>query len=175
MFGLLRGIVNGIKDRSTAKASILILGIDGAGKTTLVESLMANAYPDRRPKTIRPTNGLNTETISSGNVSLRFWDLGGAESFRSIWQNYLTDATAVLYVVNGRQLDRTHESRKLFDDVSMQFHRQMAVVFVQADRQILDLFPVVGRAAVFFIELGKPEDIHALYSWIRSTAVRGGD
>jgi small GTP-binding protein len=171
MFGLLRGLVTEIRDKTTAKISVLVLGIDGAGKTTIVEAVMREQVPSRRPKTIRPTTGLNTETISERNLFIRFWDLGGGESFRPLWNDYLSDATAVVYVVNGSQQDRIHETRKLFDDISIKFQKSIAIVFLNADRQILDMFPSADRAAVFFVDVTDAADIRRLYAWIRGTAV----
>jgi GTPase SAR1 family protein len=173
MFGLVRGFIEEIKNKSTAKSSILVIGIDGAGKTTLVESLMQHAIPTRRPKTVRPTSGLNTESISDGKTFLRFWDLSGSESFRGIWNNYLVNATVVLYVVNGTQNERIHESRKLFDDVSLKFPRKIGVVFLHSNGAVLEVFPADDRATVFFIDLAKADHIRVLYEWLKSTAVRG--
>jgi GTPase SAR1 family protein len=171
MFGLLRGIATELREKATAKSSVLVLGIDGAGKTTVVESLMRLAVPSRKPKTIRPTTGLNTETISEGRLFIRFWDLGGSPSFRSLWRDYLADATAIVYVVNGSQADRLHETRKLFDDIAVDFHRSIAIAFVNADRGILEVFPSADRTTVFFVDLVETGELRRLYEWLRHTAV----
>lgn len=170
MFGLISGIIHELIDKTIAKSSLLFLGIDGAGKTTLIDKILQLAIPNRKPKTIRQTLGLNTDMINDGNVSLRIWDLGGKADFRGIWYNYLTDASAVVYIVNGKQEDRIHESRKIFDDISCQFQNPIALVFLHLDQSILNLFPSSERATVFFIDVENKEHITALYHWMKSTA-----
>jgi GTPase SAR1 family protein len=172
MFSLVRGLIHEIRDRNTAKSSILVAGIDGAGKTTLLESLMSFVIPDRRPRTVRPTYGLNTESITDGQTFLRFWDIGGSPDFRSIWDDYLTDATAILYVVNGDQRDRLHESRKVYDDLRIRFPRRMAIAFLNAEPSILDLFPAADQGQIFFLDLRDRAKIALLYRWLKSTATK---
>jgi len=167
--------VSGIKDRSLEKSFILVLGIDGAGKSTLVDALMRHAQPRRPRRPIRPTNGLFPHTVAEGNTVLTFWDISGhAEFRRAIWDNYIADATAVVYVVSARQGDRLHESRKTFDDVSMRFSGAVAVVFLGADREILYVFPSASRAArTFFVDLDAGDrGLAELYAWLKATAAR---
>ncbi|KAK8897854.1 Golgi to plasma membrane protein transport [Tritrichomonas musculus] len=170
MFGLVSGIIHEIVDKTISKSSLLFLGIDGAGKTTLIEKIMQIVIPNRKPKTIRQTLGLNTDMINDGKISLRVWDLGGKPDFRNIWNNYLPDATAVVYVVNGKQDTRIHETRKLFDDITCRFTKPMAIVFLNSDRSILDIFPAADRAKVYFIDIENKDNLMLLYEWMKSTA-----
>jgi small GTP-binding protein len=172
MWSLFSGIFSSIKDKATSKSSVLVLGIDGAGKTTLVEAILQRVIPSRKPKTIRPTNGQNTDTVTDGKTYIRFWDIGGDRHLRSIWKDYLKEATALIYVVNGSQSERIHESRKLFDEVYMNFHGKISVVFFNCDQGILDVFPSAIRGQLFFIGLSNGEHIDLLYQWIKGTAVK---
>ncbi|OHS95388.1 small GTP-binding protein [Tritrichomonas foetus] len=171
MYSLVSGIIHEIVDRSISKSSLLVLGIDGAGKTTLIDKIMQLAIPNRRPKTIMQTLGLNTDNINEGKISLRIWDLGGKKDFRGIWYKYMPNATALIYVVNGKQEDRIHESRKLFDEITCSFTNSIVLVFLEADESILNLFPSADRAEkIFFIDITKDEEIRLLYNWMKSTA-----
>ena len=175
VFGLVGGIIHEIKERSTARTFVLVLGIDGAGKSTLVDALMCHKDPERKPRTIRPTNGLQPQTIEDGKTFVTFWDISGNKEFRgSIWNDYLKDANVVLYVVNGEQTRRVHESRKVFDDVSLRFSNQLGIVFLNADRQILQIFPSASQAErMFFTDIKSPESLEEVYQWLKSTAVKG--
>lgn len=174
MFSLVSGIISEIKDKATSKTSILVLGIDSAGKSTLVDAIMCHAIPGRNPRTIRPTNGLLPQNITDKKTVITFWDLSGKKEFRtSVWDNYLKDATAVMYVVNGEQEDRIHETRKIFDDISIRYSKPTALVFLNCDRNILNVFPSANRAnIVFFLDIKNQEHMGKLYQWLKSTAAK---
>lgn len=171
MFTLLNNIRNKIVDSNTFKTSVLLLGIDGCGKTTLKEAICQFANPARKPKMVIPTFGLNTELIKDGKVQVRIWDLSGKETFRSIWNDYLKEAESVIYIVNGKQNERIHESRKTYDDILCKFNRKIAIIFLNCDKNILDVFPSVDRAnAFFFVDMKNSENIQKVYLWIKGNA-----
>jgi small GTP-binding protein len=172
MWSLVRGLSDTIRNKTTLKSSILVLGIDGSGKTTLVEAILGRMIPTRKPKVIRPTNGQNSEIITDGKTILRFWDLGGGKHFRKIWGDYLKDATAVIYVVNGDQSDRIHETRKLFDEICLTFAGLICVAFVKCDQGIFATFPSAVQYEVFFVDIKDGKGLDSLYTWIKGTAVR---
>ena len=59
---------------------ILILGLDGAGKTTILYRLQMGEVV-----TTKPTIGFNVETLKYKNITLNIWDLGGQTSIRPYW------------------------------------------------------------------------------------------
>jgi len=170
MWGLIKGIVNEIVDRSAFKSSVVFLGIESCGKTSLVEKLMCHVMPKRKHKTILPTMGLNTDTIEDGKIFLRIWDLGGRSMIRPVWDNYLSQADSLVYVVNGSQTEKIHETRKLFDDITCRFDLKIAVVFLNATESIFQVFPSALRFDNLFIDLEKPHDLELLYSWMKANA-----
>ena len=60
---------------------ILILGLDGAGKTTILYRLQAGEVV-----TTIPTIGFNVETVVYKNLKFQVWDLGGQTSIRPYWR-----------------------------------------------------------------------------------------
>jgi len=82
---------------------VLILGVDKAGKTTLLEKLKSiylkggGLPPDR----VVPTVGLNIGRIEDANAKLVFWDLGGQVGLRAIWEKYYEEAHAIMYVIDA--------------------------------------------------------------------------
>jgi small GTP-binding protein len=68
---------------------ILLLGLDNAGKTTIIRRLS-----DEDTTTIVPTPGFNIKTIVHEGFKLNVWDIGGQKTIRPYWRNYFdrTDA-----------------------------------------------------------------------------------
>jgi len=94
---------------------ILIVGLDHAGKTSLLERLKAifTGLEPLPPGKIPPTVGLNIGRMRVNRQRLIFWDLGGAKSLRSLWEQYYSDAHALLYVVDAADHGRMDESREV--------------------------------------------------------------
>jgi len=86
----------GIKD-----VRILILGLDGAGKTTILYKLHCGEVV-----TTIPTIGFNVETVSYKNIKFQVWDLGGQTSLRPYWRCYFANTNAIIYVVDSADSER---------------------------------------------------------------------
>lgn len=80
---------------------ILILGLDNAGKTTLLYKLQLNQIIETVP-----TIGFNVETVTYNNLQLQVWDLGGQGTIRPYWRCYYPNTNAVIYVVDSTDVDR---------------------------------------------------------------------
>ena len=85
--------------------SILLLGLDNAGKTTLLEQIKAipsNANSQHHPnlKTV-PTVGQNVSTIALPDMYLKIWDVGGQHSLRGLWQSYYSSCHAIVFVIDS--------------------------------------------------------------------------
>ncbi|KAF7999548.1 hypothetical protein OXX80_000645 [Metschnikowia pulcherrima] len=86
---------------------ILILGLDGAGKTTILYRLQMGEVV-----TTKPTIGFNVETLKYKNLTLNIWDLGGQTSIRPYWRCYYTNTAAVIFVVDSTDKDRIDVASK---------------------------------------------------------------
>jgi len=80
---------------------ILLLGLDGAGKTTILMRLAIGEVVSTVP-----TIGFNVETLTYRNLKFNVWDLGGQTSIRPYWRLYYTDTAAVIFVVDATDRDR---------------------------------------------------------------------
>ena len=80
---------------------ILILGLDNAGKTTLLYKLQLNQVIETVP-----TIGFNVETVTYKNLKLQVWDLGGQGTIRPYWRCYYPNTNAVIYVVDSADKER---------------------------------------------------------------------
>eukprot|EP00161_Ancyromonas_sigmoides_P008677 TRINITY_DN2164_c0_g1_i2.p1 TRINITY_DN2164_c0_g1~~TRINITY_DN2164_c0_g1_i2.p1 ORF type:complete len:186 (+),score=61.52 TRINITY_DN2164_c0_g1_i2:216-773(+) len=88
-------------------ATLVLLGLDNAGKTTLLYRLKNGAV---RP--FAPTQRANIEEVDVGALRLRAWDLGGHAQVRHLWRQYLSEADAVVFMVDSADTERIAEARR---------------------------------------------------------------
>lgn len=74
-----------------------IVGLQNAGKTTLVNTISTGKFEE---DTI-PTIGFNHRTIKKGKVSLKLWDVGGQARFRESWEKYCKGSDGIVFVVDS--------------------------------------------------------------------------
>lgn len=106
-------------DESTDSGKrILVLGLNEAGKSSF---LLRLSRPDAALTSLQPTEGFNVVCINSENgSSLNFWELGGSETVRSYWPNFLHDTNVLVYVVDSADTKRlrcaAHEFQRVLQD-----------------------------------------------------------
>ena len=91
--------------RQTTPVRLLILGLDAAGKTTILYKMKLNETVN----TI-PTIGFNVETLQYKNLEFSCWDIGGQFKLRGLWQHYFDNTQGLIYVVDSNDADRIAES-----------------------------------------------------------------
>ena len=85
-----------------------MLGLDNAGKTTILKKLSKESID-----TIMPTQGFNIKSMVSDGFKLNMWDIGGQKSIRPYWRNYFDNTDALVYVVDSADQERFDEVRHL--------------------------------------------------------------
>lgn len=106
-----------------AEYSILLLGLDNAGKTTLLEQIKAlyssHVHPNLRTV---PTVGQNVSTVDLPDLYLKIWDVGGQHSLRGLWQSYYSSCHAIVFVIDSTDvgdadIERMSKSARNDDEV----------------------------------------------------------
>eukprot|EP00121_Abeoforma_whisleri_P015165 Awhi_evm1s13980 len=104
--------------------NVLMLGLDAAGKTTILYKLKF----DEVVQTL-PTIGFNVEEVQSGNVTFSVWDIGGQNKIRRLWHHYYRSAEGLVYIVDSNDEDRIQESRtELMEALSADALRNIPVL-----------------------------------------------
>ncbi|KAH9386891.1 ADP-ribosylation factor 1/2 [Nematocida major] len=100
-------VVSNILSAFTKKTpkKVLMLGLDNAGKTTILYLLHLKVVEGSDPTTV-PTVGFNVETIKIGSVGITVWDIGGQHKIRSLWEFYTDGLSGMVYVIDIQDSDR---------------------------------------------------------------------
>lgn len=84
------------------ESSILILGLDNAGKTAVLYALKLGECISY---TI-PTIGFNVEEVNVGNLNIKLWDVGGQTKLRALWPHYFAQTDGIVFVIDSADIDR---------------------------------------------------------------------
>lgn len=126
------------KPQYKRQAKVVMMGLDFAGKSTLL-------YKLKRNQTVEtfPTVGFNVESMeTNSNVSLTIWDVGGQDKLRPNWKEYLEDTDALIFVI-----DSTDEAR-----------------LEDATSELVNVLNNDFMAGVPFLVLANKQDVHSALS-----------
>ncbi|KAJ2191499.1 Arf GTPase arl1, partial [Coemansia sp. RSA 530] len=144
---------------------ILILGLDGAGKTTILYRMQIGDVVS----TI-PTIGFNVETVTYKNIKFQVWDLGGQTNIRPYWRCYYANTDAVIYVVDSCDRDRITTSRDELAAMLEEEELRDSVLLVFANKQ--DMKGAMSAAEVSE-SLGLPRLKNRQWGIYKTSALKG--
>ncbi|XP_029642088.1 ADP-ribosylation factor 1-like 2 [Octopus sinensis] len=145
---------------------ILMVGLDAAGKTTILYKLKLGEIV-----TTIPTIGFNVETVEYKNISFTVWDVGGQDKIRPLWRHYFQNTQGLIFVVDSNDRERIQEACEELNRMLNEDELRDAVVLVFANKQDL---PNAMNAA----EVTDKLQLHGLTnrSWyIQATCATSGD
>jgi len=123
----------------TTEMRILMVGLDAAGKTTILYKLKLGEVV-----TTIPTIGFNVETVAYKNINFTVWDVGGQDKIRPLWRHYYQNTQGVIFVVDSNDKDRIDDNMQYEHSAKEELTRMLAedelrdaVLLVFANKQDL--------------------------------------
>ena len=111
---------------------LLMVGLDNAGKTTVVKKFNGEATD-----TISPTLGFDIKTLEHRGYRLNVWDVGGQQTIRSYWRNYFEVTDGIIWVVDSADQWRLEMCRDELHDLLKEEQLGGASLLVFANKQDL--------------------------------------
>merc|ERR1711990_658880 len=121
---------------------ILMLGLDAAGKTTILYKLKLGEVVSSVP-----TIGFNVETLEYKKIKFTVWDVGGQDKIRLLWRHYYQNTQGLIFVVDSSDKDRV--------DLAKEEELRDAVVPVFANKQdqgVMSVAEVAEKLALHTIK-----------------------
>ncbi|KAI9368887.1 ADP-ribosylation factor family-domain-containing protein [Aspergillus egyptiacus] len=115
----------------TKEMRILMLGLDAAGKTTILYKLKLT----NQEVTTIPTVGFNVESVTYKNVKFNVWDVGGQDKIRPLWRHYYSGTQGLIFVVDSSDAARMEEARSELHKIINDREMKDALLLVFANKQ----------------------------------------
>ena len=91
IFQGLLSILRKLRASPEKELRLLLLGLDNAGKTTILK-ILASEDIDH----ITPTAGFNIKSVIADGFKLNVWDIGGQRKIRPYWKNYFENTDVLV-------------------------------------------------------------------------------
>lgn len=121
-----------LKLGSSQEQRLLMVGLDAAGKTSILYKLKLGEVV-----TTIPTIGFNVETVQYKNIHFTTWDVGGPDKIRPLWRHYYQNTTGVIFVVDSNDRERLNEAAEELNKMLNEDELRDAVLLVFANKQDL--------------------------------------
>ena len=96
---------------SASERTLIMLGGDGAGKSTLVAAMRGGDVSK-----VTPTVGFDPHKCVLDGAPLRLFDVGGGQKIRGIWKCYYMEVHAAVFVIDAADPARFDEARALLHE-----------------------------------------------------------
>lgn len=144
---------------------ILMLGLDAAGKTTILYKLKLGEVVSSVP-----TIGFNVETVEYKNIKFTVWDVGGQDKIRLLWRHYYQNTQGLIFVVDSSDKERVELAKEELQRMLGEEELRDAVLLVFANKQDLGVMSVA--------EVTEKLGLHTLRNrewYIQGTCAMTGD
>jgi len=116
---------------------ILMLGLDAAGKTTILYKLKLGEVVSSVP-----TIGFNVETVEYKNIKFTVWDVGGQTKIRLLWRHYFQNTQGLIFVVDSSDKERIDVAKEELHKMLGEEELRDACILVFANKQDMGVMSV---------------------------------
>merc|ERR1711964_295111 len=148
------------------EARILVLGLDNAGKTTILKKLSEEDITH-----ITPTQGFNIKSLLHDGFKLNVWDIGGQKSIRPYWSNYYDQCDGLVFVIDSADRRRLDECGTELNELLAEDKLGGVALLIYANKQ--DLLQALPPNEIS--ELLHLEDIRDRMWTIQACSAKNGD
>ncbi|KAH8382149.1 hypothetical protein KR009_002073, partial [Drosophila setifemur] len=151
--GLL-SLLRKLRPNPDKEARILLLGLDNAGKTTILKQLASEDITTVRikkaanwlrlpmshkirsePPQVTPTAGFNIKSVAADGFKLNVWDIGGQWKIRPYWKNYFANTDVLIYVIDCTDRARLAEAGSELFEMLMDNRLKQVPLLIFANKQ----------------------------------------
>ncbi|XP_002731162.1 uncharacterized protein LOC100371958 [Saccoglossus kowalevskii] len=111
---------------------LLMMGLDAAGKTTLLYKLKLGEVV-----TTIPTIGFNVETVEHKGISFTTWDVGGRGKIRPLYRHYYANTDGIVFVIDSSDRERFSEAKEEMERLIGEDELRESAILVVANKQDL--------------------------------------
>lgn len=109
---------------------ILFLGLDNAGKSSVIKAFMGQSIDD-----LSPTLGFEIKAVECLGYRLNCWDVGGQSTIRAYWRNYFEATDGVVWVVDSTDRERMALCKQELDLILKQERLANSSLLIFANKQ----------------------------------------
>ncbi|XP_041937546.1 ADP-ribosylation factor-like protein 11 [Alosa sapidissima] len=123
----------GLTRNQQKPVQVLLMGLDSAGKSTLLFHLLQGVIMETSP-----TVGFNVGTLDlDKKTSMTVWDIGGQSTMRTNWKYYMEGCKALVFVVDSSDRKRMGEAQKALKKILSDANMKDVPLMVLANKKDL--------------------------------------
>lgn len=184
MGNLFASLFSRLKKRETR---VLLLGLDHAGKTTVLSQLgIQNMYSKNQKlkdsqegiddidvNNVVPTVGFNVKEVVFDKLQFLLWDLGGQTNIRQMWKYYYKGTDGLIYVIDSSDHERLKENKIELENLLSQEELKGCCLLIIANK--MDK-PNAMSTRELIAKLGLEETVGNSRPWfVHSTCALSGE
>ncbi|CAB3979817.1 ADP-ribosylation factor 3 [Paramuricea clavata] len=125
---------NGQEHKPAVQKRVLVLGLQGCGKTTFLTAL-ANLGSGAGGNETKPTEGFNVMCVTTNGVHLNIWEIGGGEKVQNYWSKFTADTDLLMYMVDSCDAEHFTEAKEKLNELLKDPCLQNVPLLILASKQ----------------------------------------